>query len=59
MPYISLKLLLTRLVGIFFPPTALATSTPGDDDSWPIDHRAVLRLVLDEVEDRIAALWDE
>jgi len=38
------------------PPTA---PTPGDDDSWPTDHRDVLRLVLDEVEDRIAALWDE
>ena len=37
------------------PPTA---PTPGDDDSWPIDHRDVLRLALDEVEDRIAALWD-
>ncbi|PSP68618.1 hypothetical protein BRC85_01920 [Halobacteriales archaeon QS_1_69_70] len=38
------------------PPTA---ATPGDDHSWPADHRAVLRVVLDEVEDRIAALWDE
>jgi len=38
------------------PPTA---PTAGDDDSWPTDHRAVLRVVLDEVEDRIAALWDE
>jgi hypothetical protein len=38
------------------PPTA---PTPGDDDSWPTDHRAVLRVVLEEVEDRIAALWDE
>ena len=38
------------------PPTA---PTPGDDDSWPTDHRDVLQLVLDEVEDRIAVLWDE
>ncbi|MBX0296564.1 hypothetical protein [Haloarcula nitratireducens] len=38
------------------PPTA---PTPGDDDSWPTDHRDVLQLILDEVEDRIAALWDE
>ena len=38
------------------PPTA---PTPGDDASWPIDHRAVLRLVLEEVEDRIEALWNE
>jgi len=32
---------------------------PGDDASWPTDHRDVLRLVLDEIEDRIAALWSE
>ena len=38
------------------PPTG---PTRGDDDSWPTDHRAVLRGVLDEVEARIAALWDE
>jgi len=38
------------------PPTA---PTPGDDDSWPTDHRDVLQLVLDEIEDRIAALWDD
>jgi hypothetical protein len=34
-----------------------AAPTPGDDASWPTDHRDVLRLVLDEIEDRIAALW--
>ncbi|WP_440992348.1 hypothetical protein [Haloarchaeobius baliensis] len=33
--------------------------TPGDDASWPTDHRDVLRLVLNEVEKRIADLWDE
>jgi hypothetical protein len=33
--------------------------TPGDDASWPTDHRDVLRLVLDEIEARIAALWEE
>ena len=38
------------------PPTA---PPPGDDASWPIDHRAVLRVVLEEVEDRITELWDE
>ncbi|SEA33058.1 hypothetical protein SAMN04488065_2702 [Haloplanus vescus] len=38
------------------PPTA---PTPGDDDSWPTDHCDVLQLVLDEIEDRIAALWDD
>jgi hypothetical protein len=35
-----------------------AASTPGEDASWPIDHRDVLRLVLDEVEARIVELWD-
>jgi len=25
----------------------------------PTDHRAVLRLVFEEVEDRITELWDE
>jgi hypothetical protein len=38
------------------PPTA---PTLGDDDSWPTDHRDVLQLVLDEVEDRITVLWNE
>ena len=38
------------------PPTA---PTPGDDASWPADHRDVLTLVLDTVEERIATLWDE
>ena len=33
--------------------------TPGDDASWPADYRDVLTLVLDEVEQRITALWDE
>ena len=33
--------------------------TPGDDTSWPTDHRDVLRLIFDKVEERIAALWDE
>lgn len=38
------------------PPTA---PTSGDDASWPADHRDVLTLVFDEVEERIAQLWDE
>ena len=38
------------------PPTAL---TPGDDASWPADHRDVLRIVLEEVERRITELWNE
>lgn len=33
--------------------------TPGDDASWPTDHRDVLGLVLDEVARRIETLWDE
>lgn len=37
------------------PPTA---TTPGNDESWPADHRDVLALVLEEIEDRIAVLWD-
>lgn len=37
------------------PPTA---ATPGEDASWPSDHRDVLTLVLDEIEARIAALWE-
>jgi hypothetical protein len=36
-----------------------APPTPGDDASWPTDHRDVLTRVLDEIEERIAALWDE
>ncbi len=38
------------------PPTA---PTPGEDASWPDDHRNVVALVLDEIEDRIATLWSE
>lgn len=38
------------------PPDA---STPGEDASWPTDHRDVLALVLDEIERRIGTLWDE
>ncbi len=38
------------------PPTA---PTPGEDSSWPSDHRDVLRLVLDIIEERITSLWDE
>ncbi|SFL34408.1 hypothetical protein SAMN04487950_3463 [Halogranum rubrum] len=38
------------------PPTA---PTPGDDASWATDYRDVLRLVLDEIEERVATLWDE
>ncbi|SNZ15437.1 hypothetical protein SAMN06269185_2486 [Natronoarchaeum philippinense] len=34
-----------------------AAPTPGKDASWPNDHRDVLRLVLDEIEARIADLW--
>ncbi|WP_435159295.1 hypothetical protein [Haladaptatus sp. DFWS20] len=41
----------------FHPPPA--APTPTDDASWPTDHRDVLRLVLDEVEERITELWKE
>ncbi|WP_117594468.1 hypothetical protein [Haloprofundus halophilus] len=41
----------------FHPPPA--APTPGNDASWPTDYRDVLRLVLDEIEDRIASLWDK
>ncbi|WP_420871419.1 hypothetical protein [Halomicrobium salinisoli] len=37
------------------PPDA---GTPGEDTSWPSDHRDVLSLVLDEIEERIATLWN-
>lgn len=37
------------------PPTA---PTPGDDASWPTDHRDMLQLALDEVKQRITTLWD-
>ncbi|RZH68243.1 hypothetical protein [Natrinema altunense] len=33
--------------------------TPGEDSSWPSDHRDVLRVVLDKIEERITRLWDE
>jgi len=41
----------------FHPPPA--APTPGDDASWPADHRDVVAHVLDEVADRVATLWDE
>lgn len=37
------------------PPNA---PTPGDDASWPTDHRDVLASVLDEIEARIDTLWE-
>lgn len=36
-----------------------ALSTSGDDASWPDDHRDVVTVVLDEIDDRVAALWSE
>lgn len=38
------------------PPTA---PTPGENASWPTDHRDVLTLVLEEIEQRIVDLWGE
>lgn len=40
----------------FHPPPE--APTPGEDASWPADHRDELTLVLDEVERRIEELWD-
>jgi hypothetical protein len=37
------------------PPTA---PTLGEDASWPTDHRDVLRLVFDEIDQRIRTLWN-
>ena len=34
-------------------------STPGEDASWPADDREMTRVVLAEIESRIADLWDE
>jgi hypothetical protein len=33
--------------------------TPGEDESWPGDHREVLRLVLDAIEERVETLWGD
>lgn len=41
----------------FHPPPS--ASIPGEDASWPDDHRDVLSLVLEGVEERIATLWDD
>lgn len=41
----------------FHPPPTAPTS--GEDASWPTDHRDVLALVLEEIEQRIADLWNE
>lgn len=41
----------------FHPPPV--APTPGENASWPADHRDVLRLVLDKVEERITELWSE
>lgn len=38
------------------PPDAV---TPGDDASWPTHHHAVVRLILDRLEERIEDLWRE
>lgn len=39
----------------FHPPPNAAT--PGTDENWPTDYREVIRLVLDDVEERIRTLW--
>jgi hypothetical protein len=40
----------------FHPPPIARTR--GDDASWPTDHRDVVRLVFNEVEERISGLWN-
>ncbi|WP_254822885.1 hypothetical protein [Haloglomus halophilum] len=39
----------------FHPPPDAAT--PGEDGSWPNDYREVVRLVLDDIENRIEERW--
>jgi hypothetical protein len=41
----------------FHPPSN--APTPGDDASWPDDHRDVVADVLDDIDVRIGNLWDE
>lgn len=41
----------------FHPPPDAATQ--GDDETWPDDYRDVIGLVLDEIEARIHALWND
>lgn len=40
----------------FHPPPDAAT--PGENTTWPIDYRDVVTLVFDEIETRIAELWE-
>ncbi|MFB6189920.1 MAG: hypothetical protein ABEI57_08550 [Halapricum sp.] len=41
----------------FHPPPA-ARRTDAEDAQWPIDHRDVLGLVIDRLEERIETLWE-
>jgi hypothetical protein len=36
-----------------------AAQTPGEDATWPAHHRDIVARVLDEIEDRITALWED
>ncbi len=42
----------------FHPPPA-ASRTDAENAHWPDDHRDVSRLVLDRLEERIEALWEQ
>lgn len=42
-----------------FHPPPHACRTDAEDAQWPDDHRGVCRLVLDRVEERIEALWEQ
>lgn len=41
----------------FHPPPA-ASRTDAEDAQWPIDHRDICRLILDDIEKRIETLWE-
>jgi len=41
-----------------FHPPPTAGRNDADDAQWPTDHRDVIRLVLDRVENRIETLWE-
>jgi hypothetical protein len=41
----------------FHPPPA-ASRTSAEDAQWPEDHRDVIRLALDRIEERIGTLWE-
>jgi len=42
-----------------FHPPPVANRTDAADAQWPGDHRDVCRIVFDDIEDRIKALWKQ